>query len=107
VCIRTPPPTGSTLRGRSLKKTLPDGTTANPNYQDLQAHSTTLAAYTWHADTTGLSNVNYYLDQLRAIIHPDQYRDRCALGNSLLSDLDTVKDKLKTSSLGAVAKPNH
>ncbi|HEY6761869.1 MAG TPA: hypothetical protein VI318_20390 [Baekduia sp.] len=44
---------------------------------------------------------------MRAIVHPQQYRDRCALGNSLSSDLDTVKDALKTSSLGNVAEPNH
>jgi A nuclease family of the HNH/ENDO VII superfamily with conserved AHH len=98
---------GLYLRGRSLRKTLADGTTANPNYQDLQAHSSTLAAYTWHYDTTGLSNVNYYLGQMRAIINPAQYRDRCSIGNSLAADLATVKDKLKTSTLGAVAKPNH
>lgn len=98
---------GLYLRGRSLRKTLADGTTANPNYQDLQAHSSTLAAYTWHYDTTGGSNVSYYLGQLRAIVQPGQYRDRCVLGNSLASDLATVKDKLKTSTLGTVAQPNH
>lgn len=98
---------GLYLRGRTLKKTLADGATTNPNYTDLQAHSSTLAAYTWHYDTTGSSNVGGYLDALRSVLHPENYRDRCPIGGSLRDDLDTVKDRLKTSSLGTIARPNH
>lgn len=98
---------GVYLRGRNLKKTLSDGITANPSYVALKRHSAALARRTWHADTTGASNVLEYLSWVSNVVNTNQLQDRCAIGNTLRTDLNTVAGQLRKSELGTVAKPNH